>query len=220
MSRHTTVITDAMEQYVRQVSLREPGPLQRLRESTDDHPSASMQISPEQGQFLHFLVRLIGAHKALEIGVFMGYSSSWIASALPPDGKLVGCDVSDEFNQVRWQTWNELGVADKIDFRLSPALDTLDQLIAGGAAGTFDFAFIDADKPNYVPYYERCLTLLRTGGLIAVDNTLWHGDVVDAANTDVDTEAIREFNRHLHRDKRIALSLVTMGDGITLACKL
>jgi predicted O-methyltransferase YrrM len=220
MSRHTTVITEGLESYIREVSLREPESLRRLRESTEDHPRASMQIAPEQGQFLQFLARLTGARKVLEIGVFMGYSSSWIALALPSGGKIVACDVSEEYAAIARKTWRDAGVEDKIDLRLAPALETLDGLIAAGHAGSFDFAFIDADKWNYANYYERVLTLLRPGGLIAADNVLWHGSVADPADEESDTEALRAFNRKLHSDARIALTLVTMGDGLTLACKL
>jgi len=220
MSRHNTPITEALEAYIRDVSLREPAVLKRLREATEEHPMASMQISPEQGQFLQFLVRLIGARNTLEVGVFMGYSSSWVALALPDGGKVVACDVSEEYTAIARQTWEEIGVAGKIDLRLAPALETLDGLIAAGRSGAFDFAFIDADKKNYSNYYERVLTLVRPGGLIAVDNVLWDGTVADPADTDADTVAIRDFNRNLHTDERIALTLATIGDGLTLACKL
>ena len=220
MSRHTTPITEALESYIREVTLREPESLKRLREATKDHPQASMQIAPEQGQFLQFLARLIGARKVLEVGVFMGYSSSWVALALPPGGKIVACDVSEEYTAIARRTWHAAGVEDKIDLRLAPALETLDGLIAAGHAGSFDFAFIDADKQNYSRYYDRVLTLLRPGGLIAIDNVLWDGSVADATDTEPDTEAIRAFNRKLHGDDRIALTLATMGDGLTLACKL
>ena len=173
MSRNYTPITDPMAQYIREVTLREPEPLRRLRESTENHPRASMQIAPEQGQFLHVLTKLIGARNVIEIGVFMGYSSSWMALALPPGGKIVACDVSEEYAAIARNTWREAGVEDKIDLRVAPALQTLDSLIAAGQAGTFDLAFIDADKSNYSNYYERALQLVRPGGLIAVDNTLW-----------------------------------------------
>jgi caffeoyl-CoA O-methyltransferase len=220
MSRNYTPITDAMAQYVREVTLREPEALRRLRESTEHHPRASMQIAPEQGQFLHVLTKLIGARNVLEIGVFMGYSSSWIALALPPGGKIVACDVSEEYTAIARNTWREAGVEDKIALRVAPALETLDGLIAAGQAGTFDLAFIDADKSNYSNYYERALQLVRKGGLIAADNTLWDGRVIDPKVTDADTEAMRAFNRKLKADARIALTLATIGDGVTLACKL
>jgi predicted O-methyltransferase YrrM len=220
MSRNYTPITDAMAQYIREVTLREPEPLRRLRESTENHPRASMQIAPEQGQFLHVLTKLIGGRNVLEIGAFMGYSSSWIALALPPGGKIVACDVSEEYAVIARNTWREAGVEDKIALRVAPALETLDSLIAAGQTGTFDLAFIDADKSNYSHYYERALQLVRKGGLIAVDNTLWDGRVIDPNVTDADTEAIRAFNRKLKDDARIALTLATIGDGVTLACKL
>lgn len=220
MSRVHTPITEELAAYIRQVTLREPEALRRLREETEEHPQASMQTSPEQGQFLHLMALISGARKALEVGVFMGYSSTWVALALPPDGKVVACDRSAEYTTRARQTWREAGVEDRIDLRLGPALGTLDALIAGGQSGTFDFAFIDADKSNYENYYERALVLLRKGGVILVDNVLWHGDVVNADDHRPDTEAIRRFNSKLHEDQRIMLSMATMGDGLTLACKL
>ena len=220
MSRVHTPITDELAEYIRQVTLREPEPLRRLREETESHPRASMQTSPEQGQFLHLMARVVAARKTLEIGVFMGYSSTWVAMALPESGRVVACDRSEEYTSRARRTWQEAGVEDRIDLRLGPALRTLDELIAGGQAGSFDFAFIDADKGNYLNYYERALVLLRKGGLIAVDNVLWDGAVIDPDDRDPDTEAIRAFNRKLHADQRIALSMATMGDGLTLACKL
>src|SRR5580704_10548778 len=152
MSRNYTPITDPLATYIREVTLREPETLRRLRESTENHPRASMQIAPEQGQFLYFLSKLTGARKVLEVGVFMGYSSSWIALALPPDGKVIACDVSEEYTSIARHTWREAGVEDKIDLRLAPALETLDGLIAAGQSGSFDIAFIDADKQNYSNY--------------------------------------------------------------------
>jgi caffeoyl-CoA O-methyltransferase len=220
MSRVYTPITSEMADYIRSVSLREPEALRREREETDNHPQASMQIAPEQGQFLHFMARVVGARRALEIGVFMGYSSSWVALALPPDGKLVACDVSEEYTSRARRTWAEAGVQDKIELHLRPALETLDSLIGKGQSGAFDFAFIDADKSNYWNYYERALKLVRTGGLILIDNVLWHGNVIDAGDRTTDTEAIREFNRKIHADERVAISLATVGDGLMLACKL
>jgi predicted O-methyltransferase YrrM len=220
MSRIHTLITDEMADYIRQVSLREPGVLREQRESTDDHPHAGMQTAPEQGQFLGLLARLAGAKKTLEVGVFLGYSATCVALALPDDGKIIACDVSEEFTSHARRLWKQAGVEHKIDLRLAPGLQTLDALIAGGEAGTFDFAFIDADKTNYANYYERALVLLRRGGLIVIDNVLWHGAVVDPNERDADTEAIRAFNQKLHGDSRVALSLVPLGDGLTLACKL
>jgi predicted O-methyltransferase YrrM len=206
--------------YVRDVTLREPEALRLSRESTESHPRASLQVSPEQGQFLHLLARVTGARKAIEIGVFLGYSSSWIALALAPGGKLVACDVNVEYAAAARQTWRAAGVEDLIELRLAPALDSLDALLAAGEAGTFDFVFIDADKGNYIQYYERALRLLRPGGLVAADNVLYHGTVSDPASQDPNTEAIRAFNRHLQADPRVSLSMAIMGDGIALAVKL
>jgi len=220
MSRIHTSITDELADYMRQIALHEPEVLRQQRESSDSHPRASMQTSPEQGQFLHLLTRLTGVKKSLEVGVFLGYSSTWVAMAMPAGGKIIACDVSEEYTAQARRLWRDAGVEDKIELRLGPALDTLDGLIASGGAGTFDFAFIDADKSNYANYYERAMVLVRTGGLIAIDNVLWGGDVVDAAKNDADTQAIRAFNRKLHDDPRVILSLVPLGDGLTLACKL
>jgi len=220
MSRVHTVLTDPLAAYLREITLREPEPLRRLRESTEDHPRASMQTSPEQGQFLHVLARLVGAKNTLEVGVFMGYSSTWVALALPAEGRIIACDVNEEYTARARQTWREAGVESKIDLRIAPALETLDKLIAEGRAGRFDFAFIDADKSNYANYYERALTLVRPGGLVAIDNVLWDGNVIDESQQDADTQAIRAFNRKLHADSRVALTLVPLGDGLTLACKL
>ena len=220
MSRNHTPITDALAEYIRAVTLREPEALRHLRESSEDHPSAQLQIAPEQGQFLQFVARLIGTRRALEVGVFMGYSSSWIALALPPGGTLVACDLNATYAAIARNTWREAGVEEKIDLRLAPALETLDGLIAAGQSGTFDFAFLDADKGNYSNYYERALALLRPGGVIAADNVLRHGRIVDAASTEPDNIAMRAFNSKLYADDRIALTMATIGDGLTLACKL
>jgi len=220
MSRDYTPITEELAAYIRGVTLREPEPLKRLREETEDHPHASMQIAPEQGQFLHFLARLIAARKTLEVGVFMGYSAAWVALALPAGGRVIACDINEEHAAKARHTWREAGVENKIDLRLAPALETLDALVAAGHAGTFDMAFIDADKQNYGNYYERALVLLRAGGLIVADNVLWDGSVADPAAKDADTEAIRAFNRKLRDDQRVVISMATMGDGFALACKL
>jgi caffeoyl-CoA O-methyltransferase len=220
MSRTHTVLTDPLADYLREITLREPEPLRRLRESTENHPRASMQTSPEQGQFLHVLARILGAKKTLEVGVFMGYSSTWVSLALPADGRIIACDVSEEYTARARQTWRETGVENKIDLRIAPALETLDALIAEGRAGQFDFAFVDADKSNYANYYERALTLLRPRGVVAIDNVLWDGSVIDDSQQDADTQAIRAFNRKLHADERVAVTLVPLGDGLTLACKL
>ncbi len=178
-----------------------------------------MQIAPEQGQFMALLIELLGATKTLEIGVFTGYSSLRVALALPPNGKIVACDVSEEYTAIARRYWQTAGVADKIDLRLAPALETLDQLLASGQAETFDFAFIDADKQNYEGYYERSLQLVRRGGLIAIDNVLWSGQVANPQDQDNSTLAIRAFNDKLHHDERVSLSLVPIADGLTLAFK-
>jgi predicted O-methyltransferase YrrM len=219
MSTRTFTLPDPLYEYFLSVSLREPEILSRLRKETARTPDFQMQISPEQGQFMALLIRLSQATKILEIGVFTGYSSLIMALSLPHDGKIVACDISDEWTSVARRYWTEAGVVHKIDLRLAPALATLDSLLANGEAETFDFAFIDADKKNYKEYYERSLKLLRPGGLIAVDNVLWSGRVADAGETEADTESIREFNRTLHADRRVFLSLIPIGDGLTLALK-
>ena len=192
--------------------------LRRLREETASRADAGLQLSPEQGQFLGLLVRLMGARRALEVGVFTGLSSLHVALAMPPEGRLIACDVNAESAAIAQRYWREAGVADKIELRLAPAIDTLDALLAE-SAGSFDFAFVDADKENYGRYYERVLKLLRPGGLAAFDNVLWHGSVIDSAAQDKDARAIREFNAKLHVDDRVWLSLVAIGDGLTLALK-
>ena len=219
MSNRTIDLTDALYDYLLSVSLRETDLQRRLREETAALPMARMQISPEQGQFMALLARLLGARRVLEVGVFTGYSSLAVALALPADGRIVACDVSEEWTAVARRYWAEAGVAGRIDLRLAPAVDTLDALIAGGGAGTFDLAFIDADKTAYLDYYERALELLRPGGLLMTDNTLWSGRVADPEVGDADTVALRHYNEHLHRDARIDLSLVPIGDGLTLARK-
>ena len=220
MSRTHTPLTDELAAYLRHVTLHEPEALRAQREASEAHPRAGMQTSPEQGQFLHLLARLTGAKKALEVGVFLGYSSSWVALALPPEGRIIACDVSEEFTAQARRTWRAAGVEEKIELRLGPALETLDGLLAEGHAGTFDFAFLDADKVNYSRYYERALALVRTGGSIVADNVLWEGLVADASARDAETEAIRAFNLKLHADARVTISIVPLGDGLTLACKL
>ncbi len=219
MSNRMTPLDDALYDYLSSVSLREPGVLRRLREETAGMPQHNMQIGPEQGQFMALLIELTGARKCLEVGTFTGYSALVVALALPDDGRLVACDISDEFTARAKPFWEEAGVAGKIDLRIGPALDTLDALIAGGEKGTFDFAFIDADKVNYQGYFQRALDLARPGGLICVDNVLWHGAVADPSRDDEDTEAIRAFNAALTNDPRISLSMLPVGDGLTLARK-
>jgi len=219
MSRRSISLTDALYDYLLSVSLREPDLLRQLREETAVDPAARMQISPEQGQFMALLARLMGARRCLEIGVFTGYSSLALALALPDDGRILVCDVSERWTTVARRYWDAAGVAHKIELKLATALETLERLLGSGAVGTFDFAFIDADKENYVGYYERVLELLRPGGLVVVDNTLWSGRVADPENAEADTVAMRHFNEQLHRDERVDLSLVPVGDGLTLARK-
>ena len=205
--------------YIQSVSLREPIVLTQLRRETAKLPMSRMQIAPEQGQLMALLVKLIGAKKTLEIGVFTGYSALAVALALPDDGKIIACDRDTRYTDMAKSYWEEAGVSHKIDLRIAPALETLDKLIAEGE-DSFDFAFIDADKRNYTNYYERALILVRSGGLIAIDNVLWSGRVADTRDNDKRTVAIREFNQKLHRDKRVDISLVPIADGLTLARKL
>lgn len=220
MSNKSFTLPDKLYRYLAENSLREPEILRRLREETLRQPMARMQIAPEQGQFMQLLVRLLGVRRAIEVGVFTGYSSLSVALAMPAEGRLVACDISPEWTAVAARYWQAAGVAHKIDLRLGPALETLDGLIAAGQAGQFDFVFIDADKTNYKNYFERALTLLRPAGLIAVDNTLWGGSVADQRRRDADTVAIRAFNRAVHADKRVYPSLLPIADGLTLAMKL
>ncbi|QSV53945.1 MAG: SAM-dependent methyltransferase [Dolichospermum sp. UKL201] len=217
MSKQTLGLEQSLYDYLLSVSLREPTILTQLRQETAQMPRSIMQISPEQGQFMALLVKLIGAKKTLEVGVFTGYSSLVVALALPADGKIVACDVSEEYTSVARRYWQEAGVADKIDLHIAPALETLDKLLTAGEAGTFDFAFIDADKSNYDNYYEQCLELIRPGGLIAIDNVLWSGKVADTEIQDNQTNKIRALNRKLHEDSRITLSLVPIGRRINLS---
>jgi len=219
MSGRLLPLTETLQAYVDRHGAREHPVLAELRDATRGMKHAQMQIGPDQGAFMALLVKLIGARRALEIGVFTGYSSLAVALALPEDGRLVACDVSEEWTAIARRHWEKAGVAKKIELRLAPALETLDALIRGGASGTFDFAFIDADKSNYAGYYERCLSLLRAGGLVAVDNTLWSGAVTDAADRSKDTEAIRRFNDAVQADGRVDMALLTVGDGLTLARK-
>jgi len=219
MSLSTIVMTDALHRYLFDTTVREPESLARLRAETAALPSAGMQISPEQGQLMRLLVELCGARRALEVGVFTGYSSTVVALALPADGKLVACDVSEEWTQIARRYWREAGVEDKIELHVRPAVGTLDALLARGEAASFDFAFIDADKENYDAYYERCLQLLRQGGLLAVDNALWSGAVADPANQTASTQAIRALNRKIAGDARVTGSLLPIGDGLYLARK-
>lgn len=219
MSNRTLNLTDTLYDYLLSVSLRESDVLQQLRQETAGHVMSQMQIAPEQGQFMALLLRLMGAKKVLEIGVFTGYSSLCMASALPEDGQVVACDVSEEYTAIARRYWQLAGVDHKVDLRIAPALETLDALLADGQSDTFDFAFIDADKSNYLNYYERSLQLIRPGGLIALDNVLWSGRVADPNETQKRTERIRALNTSLHSDDRIDLSLLPIADGLTLALK-
>lgn len=219
MTTQTLGLEQNLYDYLLSVSLREPEILTQLREETAQHPVGRMQIAPEQGQFLALLVQLLGAKKTLEIGVFTGYSSLVVALALPSDGKVVACDVSEEFTTIARRYWQQAGVTDKIQLHIAPALETLERLVTTGETESFDFAFIDADKSNYDAYYERSLQLVRSGGLIAIDNVLWSGRVGDPQVQDNRTKRIRAFNQKLHQDARVSLSLVAIADGLTLALK-
>lgn len=219
MYNKTFTLSDDLRDYILSVSLREDAVLRRLREETSRHEFSRMQVAPEQGQLLALLVRLTGARRALEIGVFTGYSALCVARALPADGRLVACDINVDWTAVAQRYWQEAGVDDRIDLRLAPALETLDALLQAGEAGRFDFAFIDADKTGYLAYFEKVCALLRPGGLVAIDNTLWSGSVIDPDRQDEDTRAIREFNRSLHADDRVDVSLIPIADGLTLALK-
>lgn len=217
MSVRTLTLDDRTYRYLLAHSLREDPRLARLRAETASHPRVNMQIAPEQAQFMQMLVRLTGARRAIEVGVFTGYSSLAVTLAMPADARLLALDVSEEYTAVARRHWQAAGVADRIELVLAPARETLDARLARGEAGCYDFAFIDADKTSYAAYYERLLALVRPGGLIVVDNTLWHGAVADPDDRDAETEALRDFNDALHADPRIDLSLLPVGDGLTLA---
>ena len=218
MSRRTLDLDDTLYDYILHNSLREHPLQSALREATRKQPHAGMQISPEQGQFMALLVKLTGARRAIEIGVFTGYSALTVALALPEDGTLLACDISEPYTSIGRPFWEAAGVARKIDLRLAPAMQTLDACLAAGEAGRYDFAFIDADKTAYDGYYERCLQLLRPGGLITIDNVLWSGSVAKPS-TDDDTLALQALNRKIHKDERVDMSLLPIGDGLTLARK-
>lgn len=219
MSTHTLNLSDSLYTYLQSNSLREPEILTQLRQETRHHPMGNMQISPEQGQLMSLLVQGLKAEKALEIGVFTGYSSLVVALALPPQGRLVACDINEDYTSIARSYWQKAGVNHKIDLRIAPALETLNQLLQEGQAETFDFAFIDADKSNYDNYYEKVLQLVRVGGLIAIDNVLWSGQVADPNITDNRTEKIRALNQKIHQDPRVTISMIPIGDGLTLALK-
>ena len=219
MTNRTIALDDRLHAYLLEHSLRESEVRRRLREATATHPWSRWQIAPEQGQFMALLAELAGTERAIEIGVYTGYSALCIAEVLPPHGRLVACDISAELTALAIPFWEEAGVRDRIDLRIGPALETLDRMLESAEGGTFDFAFIDADKAAYGAYYERCLDLVRPGGLIVFDNMLWGGRVADPACADEDTLALRELNDILHRDERVSLSLVPIGDGVTVARK-
>jgi O-methyltransferase len=214
-----TPMTDTLYEYVLSVGVREPEVFRELREATSKLPDAEWQIAPEQGPFLAILVQMLGAKNCLEVGTFTGYSAAWVASVLPSDGTIICCETNEEFAAVAREYWAKAGLAQRVDLRMGPALDTLDQLLGGGQPGIFDYAFIDADKANYDAYYERCLQLIRPGGLIAIDNTLWDGKVADNSFTDANTAAIRNLNAKLRDDNRVSLSLLPFADGLTLCVK-
>ena len=220
MSSRATEITATLYEYLLRQGTHESEAARALREETRSATEwHGMQISPEQGAFMQLLVRLLGARRTIEVGTFTGYSALVVAEALPTDGLLIACDVSEEWTAMDRPFWERAGVADRIDLRLQPAVDTLDDLIAQGDAGTFDFAFIDADKASYGTYYERCLALVRSGGVVAVDNVLWGGQVANTAVNDDDTHAIRALNAAIHRDRRVHAMMLPIGDGLTLALK-
>jgi predicted O-methyltransferase YrrM len=214
MAGRAPFLPQAISRYISEHAVREPAILAELREATRAVPHSGMQIGADQGQFMAMLVGLAGAKRCLEIGTYTGYSALAVALALPPEGSIVCCDVSAEWTAVGKPFWKKAGVEKKIDLRIGPALETLQKL-----AGPFDFAFIDADKENYLHYYERCLSLLRTGGLIVVDNVLWSGEVANEAAADPATVSLRAFNDHVHKDERVDLALLSIGDGVTLLRK-
>ena len=210
-------LDERLRAYVAEVGLREHPALARLRTETEAHPRASMQVAPEEAALLALLVRLTNARNVLEVGTFTGYSSTAMALALPPDGRVVCCDLSREWTDVARRVWTDAGVADRMDLRLGPAVETLDSLLAAGEAGSFDLAFIDADKTSYDAYYERALRLVRAGGLVTIDNVLWSGRVADPSVDDDDTRAIRALNAKIATDERVEPIIVPVGDGLTIA---
>ena len=217
MSTGILNLTKDLRDYLWEKGMQEHPVLAELRQETAQIPESVMQICPEQGALMANLIRLMSAKKTIEIGTFTGYSALAVALALPDDGKIVACDISEEWTSVGKKKWEQAGVGDKIDLRIAPALETLEGLMAEGQEGTFDFAFIDADKANYLDYYKMCLKLVRKGGVIAIDNVLWSGAVIQTDINDVDTVAIRELNDYLVHDERVALSMVPVGDGLTIA---
>lgn len=217
MSRETLGLDDRLLDYLRSISLREPDMARCLREETARRDDANMQIAPEQGRLMALLARLVGAERYLEIGTFTGYSAMIVAMALPEDGRVVACDIDPETGAIARRWWEEAGVGHKIDLRIGPAVETLEAMLDAGEAGSFDYAFIDADKTGYPDYWERCLRLVRESGLIAVDNVLRRGTVADPTDHDEVTEAMRAFNRMVHADNRVDVAVVPIADGVTLA---
>jgi predicted O-methyltransferase YrrM len=219
MSRNSLRIDDALEAYLAVLLPEESAVLARLREETSRLETAAMQIGRDQGRFMTLLLRCLGARRTIEVGVFTGYSTLITALALPNTGRIVACDINRQWTEIALRYWREAGVADKIDLRIGPAADTLDAMLAGGKGESYHFAFIDADKPGYDGYYERCLALLRPGGVIAIDNALWGGSVADSAKNSEDTQAIRALNEKISRDPRVEAYLAPVGDGLHLAWK-
>ena len=217
MATHDTTLTDPLHDYIAAHSRREPDVLARLRRATAGMSQGSWQVSPEQGQFMALLAGIAGVRRYLEVGTFTGYGTLWMALALPPDGEIVSCEIEESFTANGRRAWAEAGVADKIDLRIAPALETLDKLLADGAADSFDMAFIDADKPPYPDYYERCLRLVRVGGLVLIDNVLWGGAVIDDSDQRGSSRAIRAINALVRDDDRVAISMLPFGDGLTIA---
>ena len=220
MSSEAIGLSERLTAYLRRVGVREDTDLAALREETQRLPMGGMQISPEQGQLMALLIKLLGARKCLEVGVFTGYSSLAVAKAMGPEGRIVALDVSEEWTTIARRHWAGAGLAERIDLRLGPAKESLKALIAAGEAASFDFAFIDADKANYDAYYESALVLVRAGGLIAIDNVLWSGAVADPTNNTPDTVALRALNEKIRGDARVEANMVPIGDGLTLARKL
>ena len=219
MSSRNVYIDDKIYDYILDNSLRDMPILEKLREETIKMPNGRMQVSSDQGQFMALLVRMLEVKKIVEVGTFTGYSSLVMALALPENGQIVACDISEEYTEVAQHFWHEAGVVDKIDLRLGLAVEILTEILSNGEASTFDMAFIDADKRNYKVYYEKCLELLRPGGLILIDNVLWYGKPARLEETDIDTTAIRNFNKNIFKDERVEMSMITVGDGLTLALK-
>lgn len=219
MSPKSLSVSDELHSYLLKHGMREHPVLVELRQRTGRHPGGQMLLAPEQGQLMALLLQLLAARRTLDVGTFTGYSALVAALNLPDDGQIIACDINSDDTDIARTFWAKAGVADKIDLRLAPALETLDGLLAAGESGSFDFAFIDADKSNYTTYFERCLELVRVGGLIAIDNTLWSGRVADPDNDQNSTQNIRAFNAHVHAEPRVEMVVLPVGDGLTLARK-